>query len=514
MIFLLNSRLIILVWFLIALILIQLSLYVIIDLDKPSSSRNNQIGGYQALIFEDSPKYIRYSTSNEYSSTHQRGSDSHDGTVAISSFKDETNKNPIENVAFETILDNYNINNYQTVSVKAKVAIVIMYSGQFWPNWFRTFVLSTYDSLEYFEFLFFVDKNNCPPNIMLPNHIRVIQLDSLELCRRLLTVDETYSYLYSDLSDNKTQEFLDIMRQVISSDPYILVEFKPCIGYILHDYLSKYSHWAFADIDVLYGDLQAFITDSVLDNFDIITFSFGDNYRLYMRGQLTIHRNSDEINSIWRKCRHFTSLFERLIKYKSNNYKHWNFESSEGCYSQAVLKSYENRINVNTDNQFSTSQFFEYSLNSSDSKISNNVSMSQSRVAFIVISGQFSDAYDTDEEIDGKETLLLGNLLVRCFERPIEVNQLLQLQYDSLESMNDHVVNYTGHLKPTYHPYDSNEHINIARVNNDYKCTYWFDPKYETCLDNVSGDSDVFRLRNSALEDKSFQYIAGIKYTR
>lgn len=40
--------------------------------------------------------------------------------------------------------------------------------------------------------------------------------------------------------------------------------------------------------------------------------SFGDQYRAYLRGQLTIHKNRLDVNRIWRRCSHLTSYAERL----------------------------------------------------------------------------------------------------------------------------------------------------------------------------------------------------------
>lgn len=40
--------------------------------------------------------------------------------------------------------------------------------------------------------------------------------------------------------------------------------------------------------------------------------SFGDQYRAYLRGQLTIHKNDYHVNRIWRGCTHLTNYSERL----------------------------------------------------------------------------------------------------------------------------------------------------------------------------------------------------------
>lgn len=58
---------------------------------------------------------------------------------------------------------------------------------------------------------------------------------------------------------------------------------QPALGWIFRDYLSGYTHWAFADLDVLMGDLRRFVGPRELQHYDAITLSFGDQFRAYTR---------------------------------------------------------------------------------------------------------------------------------------------------------------------------------------------------------------------------------------
>ena len=40
--------------------------------------------------------------------------------------------------------------------------------------------------------------------------------------------------------------------------------------------------------------------------------SFGDQYRAYLRGQLTIHKNEFKVNRVWRGCSHLINYSDRL----------------------------------------------------------------------------------------------------------------------------------------------------------------------------------------------------------
>ena len=86
-----------------------------------------------------------------------------------------------------------------------------------------------------------------------------------------------------------------ILDYIIEKFKFSVVEFKPLWGSLFRDYLSDYSHWAFADIDMYLGRIDHLVNHLLLDEFDIYTVSFGDSYRFYLRGQLTIHKNNDRI---------------------------------------------------------------------------------------------------------------------------------------------------------------------------------------------------------------------------
>ena len=91
------------------------------------------------------------------------------------------------------------------------------------------------------------------------------------------------------------------------------------------------------------GRPSPFITTDMLSTYDVYTVSFGDNERYYMRGQLTIMRNSEKTNNLWRKCHDLAHIGERLHHFytHANHSKRmdgWRFESAEGCISHVVAK--------------------------------------------------------------------------------------------------------------------------------------------------------------------------------
>jgi len=86
------------------------------------------------------------------------------------------------------------------------------------------------------------------------------------------------------------------------SSPYKLCDLKPCLGYIHQDELTDYDFWAFGDIDVIYGDLQTYINDEML-NYDLISF-----HKHRISGHLCLLRNNDRMNNAFKKYKHWQTL--------------------------------------------------------------------------------------------------------------------------------------------------------------------------------------------------------------
>lgn len=75
-----------------------------------------------------------------------------------------------------------------------------------------------------------------------------------------------------------------VVKGNASSTPsLVLIIPQPALGFIYRDYLHAYSHWAFCDIDLLAGDLGRYLDHQELSDYDILTFSYGDQYRGYLR---------------------------------------------------------------------------------------------------------------------------------------------------------------------------------------------------------------------------------------
>ena len=99
----------------------------------------------------------------------------------------------------------------------------------------------------------------------------------------------------------------------------------------------------YCDLDMVVGNLPLFVSRAELEQHDIVTYSFGDQEALYLRGQWTVHRNEPRVSSVWQRCDHIAGQLQKELLLKVAwvrrmesrgiaNYPK-RFQSAEGCYS-------------------------------------------------------------------------------------------------------------------------------------------------------------------------------------
>lgn len=89
-------------------------------------------------------------------------------------------------------------------------------------------------------------------------------------------------------------EFIKIVKDKLNipvaiTSPHKICDFKPAYGLIFEDYLRGYDFWGFCDCDLIFGKLNDFITDDLLENYD----------KLFCLGHFQLFRNTEENNRIF-----------------------------------------------------------------------------------------------------------------------------------------------------------------------------------------------------------------------
>ena len=225
-----------------------------------------------------------------------------------------------------------------------RIAIIIPYIGKYLPPYYPLFAKTASGSSSLVDFLIFhngIEAQYLPPYSSDDySNIKLIDLKSTEQMAKYLlhilnppgknnlnkTTDELLN-TYTNL-EIPYDELLRVLMKHIERYPYVLVEFKSALGHIFADYISEYTHWGYSDLDVVFGDLPRWITNDELHDFDIVTYSYGDQNRIYLRGQWTFHKNKKyTINQIWRECSFLSQIDDRFARVLEGKEK-LHFESA------------------------------------------------------------------------------------------------------------------------------------------------------------------------------------------
>lgn len=106
---------------------------------------------------------------------------------------------------------------------------------------------------------------------------------------------------YDFLHDRNLDDFKDRVRSVLGVECPIapgstkIHDYRPAFGELYRDELDGYDFWGHTDYDVVYGRVNKFVPDALLDSCDIQT----DNVYDYLCGPWTLYRNEPRIASLY-----------------------------------------------------------------------------------------------------------------------------------------------------------------------------------------------------------------------
>lgn len=297
-----------------------------------------------------------------------------------------------------------------------------------------------------------------------PNNVIFISLETMDnFSQKLVKVVD-------QIEDEETaigsrEKLARAVSKLIDSYPYILVEFKPALGHIFSEYIKGYSHWGYSDLDILFGDLPRWVTKDELNDYDIVTYSFGDQNRLYLRGQFTFHKNNEKINQLWRSCEYLSQMDQRLVEILTGRSK-LRFESAEGCYSAAILKRSDIRV------KYAVKAFTD--VDEHDTSHSHGVYVSTGK------QNSYTVLYKAgDTESDGQS---LAKIADKWFEMKTD---------------------YNNPKKDLVAEVGKRERISLGK-NTDAHCMFWAQSKYQSrlCIDNVDSTDTVFWIDGQLYKQK------------
>jgi hypothetical protein len=159
-----------------------------------------------------------------------------------------------------------------------KIILITPYFGK-WPCWFDFFI----ESCKYnpkINWLFYTDCGE--PNNHAPN-VKIVHCSFDDYKKR---VADTLGITFNPES------------------PFKLCDIKPAYGFIHQQEITEYDFWGFGDIDVIYGDLQGYITSEMLQH-NMISFH---GHRV--AGHLCLLRNNEQMRNAFKKAKDWRAIFE------------------------------------------------------------------------------------------------------------------------------------------------------------------------------------------------------------
>lgn len=132
--------------------------------------------------------------------------------------------------------------------------------------------------------------------------------------------------IFVSMSFSKLKEHMDNIYgfQVALESAYKLCDFRPGYGEIFKEYITDYDYWGYCDIDVIFGDIDKYITDDILE----------DNEKILSLGHFTLFKNDEYINTLYRSDKNA----DYITIFQDKNNRHFD----EGLFDE-IIPMYEER---------------------------------------------------------------------------------------------------------------------------------------------------------------------------
>lgn len=193
-----------------------------------------------------------------------------------------------------------------------KLVFIIPYFGKF-NNYFQLFLNSCAKNPDIDWLIFTDDKRNFnyPKNVIV-------------------------NYISFNEVKNRFQRYFDF--KINLEFPYKLCDFKPTYGLIFEEYIKKYKFWGHCDTDLIWGNINKFITDKMLADYD----------KIGILGHCTIYKNTKYINNLFKKSLNGLEIYKKV--YTSNQGYAFDEEfnnSINNIFEQEKCKIYYKEMQAN-----------------------------------------------------------------------------------------------------------------------------------------------------------------------
>lgn len=199
-----------------------------------------------------------------------------------------------------------------------KIILIIPYFGK-WPIWFDAYLLSVAANPT-IRWL-------CPTDCEIPKKHPA----------NIIFLPTTLALL--------NQRVNKIVQAEVPLNPRKFCDLKPAYAEIFAENIEEYDFWGICDMDIVWGDIRKFITNDILNEYDIIS-SRKEN----ISGHFNLFRNTPQINSLYKHLPNYRNLFE-VPEFKwTDEVVLSNFIKTDLAFNALGLKVYWPKILCNQEN--------------------------------------------------------------------------------------------------------------------------------------------------------------------
>jgi hypothetical protein len=166
-----------------------------------------------------------------------------------------------------------------------RILFIITYIGKY--PWYFSYFLHSLRYNPTVDFLFFTDNHEL--NLNYPANVRIVP--------------------YS-IEEFKSNASIALGFDVSVESGYKLCDFRPAYGYIFSDYIINYDFWGYCDIDVIFGDIRLFMTNELLNEYDIISARHD-----YLTGCFALYRNNQLMRELFKQSKDYREVFTNPRNY-------------------------------------------------------------------------------------------------------------------------------------------------------------------------------------------------------
>jgi len=182
-----------------------------------------------------------------------------------------------------------------------KVVFILPYFGKL-PNYFDLFLKScSYN--EKFDWIIITDdvsKYNYPKNVKV--------------------IYEKFDYI-KEVFQKKIDFNINLDR------PHKLCDYKPAYGYLFKEIISEYDFWGHCDPDCIFGKLDSFIKEELLNEYE----------KIFTLGHMTLYKNEEKNNFLFKEKINGKRIYKEV------------FTVSKGCVFDEQNKNSINTIFINNN---------------------------------------------------------------------------------------------------------------------------------------------------------------------